>query len=67
MILLFLLHDVRAGFLLTRWLNVSLRQNGVGHDKTYADAILPKGHVYDRSPHSRQKVYRRLTLPLKQA
>jgi hypothetical protein len=23
---------------------VSLRQNGVGHDKTYADAILPKGH-----------------------
>jgi len=24
---------------------VSLRQNGVGHDKTCADAILPKGHI----------------------
>ena len=24
---------------------VSLRQNGVGHDKICADAILPKGHV----------------------
>jgi hypothetical protein len=23
---------------------VSLRQNGVGHDKTCADAILTKGH-----------------------
>jgi hypothetical protein len=23
---------------------VSLRQNGVGHDKTCADAFLPKGH-----------------------
>jgi len=25
---------------------VTLRQNGVGHDKTCADAILPKGHPY---------------------
>jgi hypothetical protein len=26
---------------------VSLRQNGVGPSKTYADAILPKGHDQD--------------------
>ena len=33
---------------------VSLRQNGVGHDKTCDDAIMPKGH-YTTVPQGHDK------------